>query len=496
MDKLEKIRRDIERTKKNELLRRILKYVCMCLGMAVIFIFCIMRLSGNRFDFINTDIKATGLLEVYSHPSGANAHIYGNDGFYKGLRTNDETVLDVGSYAVKFSRDGYRDWYKEVSLSKGQVLWLNYAVMIPEIIKTDEVANVTGPILDAKKTRDNKWILLELGDFSQPTFDLLAVDDPTNVKITSFKIPDGVLSKPDADTSSKISIVEGDTSSRYYLLRHDFTATGAVTVEYIYFDRRDLKTFRNITRDFAIDIKNIAFSQRSDNQFYIIDDNDHLRRIDYGGQSMTAPLIEHVLKFTQYDDKLVSISLNDKQEKTVGITYGNGKYRAIQTYTDKLITDAYFTNYYNVEYLVILHGDRVEIVQRPLENSIKYLSTYKTDFTPEWISLNASGRFILVGGREKIDSYDQELKQHKKFSIAGLVQKPTWLDDFYLFVNVNGNGKVFEFDGDNLNEITDVAGMSSFALFSPNKRYLFSLGASTVSATDKTILQRSKLLVD
>jgi hypothetical protein len=140
-----------------------------------------------------------------------------------------------------------------------------------------------------------------------------------------------------------------------------------------------------------------------------------------------------------------------------------------------------------------LHGDTIETVQRPLENGIKYLPTYQADFIPEWISLNASGRFILVGNREKIDSYDQELKQHKKFSIAGLTQKPTWLDDFYLFANINGNNEIFEFDGDNLNEIADGANGSSFALFSSNKRYLFSLNTDEAG---KVALQRSKLLTD
>ena len=492
MDKLEKIRRDIERSKKNELFRRVLKYVCMCLGIAAILTVCIIYLTGNRFDFLNTNIKSTGLLEAYSTPTGMNVHIYGDNGFYKSLRTNDETVLDVGNYSVKFSGSGYRDWYKEVSIGQGQVLWLNYAVMIPKTVQTDEVANITGPIVDAKKTRDNRWILLNLAGFIRPTFNLLSVSDPTNIRISNFNLPDGVLSSTDVDTASRVSIVESDTSSRYFLLRHDFTAGGMASVEYIYFDRRDLRVFYNITRDFAIDIKSIAFSQRNENQFYIIDHNNYLRKIDYGSRSVSAPLIEHVLKFEQYDDKLVSISLNDKQEKTIGVIH-NGKYRAIQTYTDGLMTDAYFTNYYNIDYVVILHGDTIEIVKRPLENSIEYLPVYEVDFTPAWISLNAPGRFVLVGDREKIDSYDQELKVHKKFSIAGLVQKPTWLDDFYLFANINGDGAVFEFDGENLNEITKVVSESRFALFSADKRYLFSLDLNN---SNKIILQRSKLMVN
>jgi hypothetical protein len=493
MDKLAKIRRDVERSKRYELTRRIFKYIGMILGVAAILTVCITYLTGHRFDFANTNFQQTGLLEAYSAPTGMDVHVYRDDGFYKGLRTNDETVLDVGNYAVKFSGKGYRDWYKEVSLNQGQVLWLNYAVMIPEKITTDEVANVTGSILGAKKTRDNKWILLNLAGFDRPTFSLLAIDDPTNIKITNFNIPEEILTKTDDGTAASVSIVESDTSSRYYLLRHDFISGGNAATEYIYFDRRDLKVFHNISRDFAIGIKSIAFSQRDENQFYIIDSSDYLRKLDYSGRFVSVPLTEHTLKFEQYDDKIVSISLNAQGEKTVGVTY-NGKYRAIQTYVDNLATDAYFTNYYNIDYVVIAHGNALEVVQRPLESGIKYLPSYIADFEAEWLSLNASGRFLLIGNHERIDSYDMELKQHKKFSIAGLTQKPIWLDDFYLFTSINGKNKIFEFDGDNLNDIAvGNSSVASFALFSSNKRYLFSL---STGATDQVILQRSKLIVD
>jgi hypothetical protein len=490
MDKLEKIRREIERAQKHELLRRILKYSCMCLGVVTILAVCLTYLTGNRFDFQNTNIKPTALLEAYSTPQNADVHIYGDQNFYKTIRTNNEAVLDVGRYAVKFSLNGYRDWFKEISLDQGQVLWLNYAVMIAEDVQTSDVANITGPISSALKTRDNKWILLHLNNPDQPAFNLLAVEDPTNIKITPVTIPDGILSVSDPDTPSNLQIIESDTGSRYFLLRHDYTAGGVAKSEFIYFDRRDLKTFHNISRDFAVDIKSIAFNQRGENQFYAIDSSDNLRKIDYNNRSVSAPLVEHAVKFEQYDDKVTAITLNSEGQKTIGVLYNN-KYYAIQTYPagDDLLTDAYFTNYYNLDYVVILHGDTVEIVRRPLERAVAYLPSYQVDFTPKWISLNASGRFILVGADEHIDSYDQELSQHKKFSISGLTQKPTWLDDFYLFANVNDQNKIFEFDGDNLNTLSAGAA-SRFALFDPNKRYLFSLN---LDANGAQILQRSKL---
>ncbi|MDR1300290.1 MAG: PEGA domain-containing protein [Candidatus Nomurabacteria bacterium] len=481
MDKLKRLKKDIKTVRRNELIVRILKYAAMTVGALALLAFSFVRVVGNRID---TDgLKPTALLQLASSPNGASIFV---DDVEKNFRTPNEVVLDIGSHAVKMTLNGYHDWQKNFDMVQGQVLWLNYALFVPTDLQTDDVANVANNIRDMVKSRDNKWILLQHLPFN--SFSMLSVNNPTNIQVNNFSLPADTLSPADEGTEPDLAIVEGDVGSRYFLFKYSFISGGAEKVEYIYLDRTNLKVAYNLTREFAIDIKQISFHQHGERQFYIIDSGDNLRLLDYNNKSVSAPLVEHALKFSQYDEKLTSISLDSKGEKTVGVTY-RGKYRAIKTFDVAAPVDAYFVNYYNKDHVVVTDGKTIFNIAEPLDDAPKETELDAGLDKIDWLRVNNSGRIILAGSASAVMSYDQETKHRGEYQAP---TRPYFVDDFHVaWRTAAGSGKVVlaDFDGDNQYTLP-LSGQTIF--LSNDKKYLFSLQ----KIDDKNVLQRSKMIVD
>ncbi|MCD4811525.1 PEGA domain-containing protein [bacterium] len=77
-------------------------------GTLVIFLYA----SGWRIDFSNHSVRKTGVLTVESSPTLATIEI--NDETIG--RTSKSTALNVGTYSIKVSKEGYYDWIKDVTI--------------------------------------------------------------------------------------------------------------------------------------------------------------------------------------------------------------------------------------------------------------------------------------------------------------------------------------------------------------------------------------------
>ncbi|KUK77435.1 MAG: WD40-domain containing protein [candidate division WS6 bacterium 34_10] len=98
------------KTSKNftAILTSVLATFAIYTGALLIFLY----VQGWRIDLLDQSIKQVGVLTVDSSPSQAN--IYVNDQ-HKG-RTAKSTTLDVGTYDVRVSREGYYDWNKKIKI--------------------------------------------------------------------------------------------------------------------------------------------------------------------------------------------------------------------------------------------------------------------------------------------------------------------------------------------------------------------------------------------
>lgn len=86
---------------------------------------------GYRIDFIEKEVKTTGILVATSDPDGAQIFI---DGKFTGA-TNSNLTLEPGLYEVVIKKEGYQDWGKKVH------------IRAEGVIKTDAILFRSNPSL-------------------------------------------------------------------------------------------------------------------------------------------------------------------------------------------------------------------------------------------------------------------------------------------------------------------------------------------------------------
>lgn len=452
-------------------------YFLMTISLTVGVLFTTFWIQGWQLDMKNQEFRQVALLKYSSFPQNAYVNI---DDDPKTYRTNNQHEIELGHHQISFSLDGYRTWNKEFDISANQVLWLDYAILVPNDIQTKTISATDKNITNIQKSPDNAKLLIQYDEYNK--FALMDISSPNNIRTTDFEIPDSLLSKPDKSAQNQsLTIVNWDSSSQYIIFQHNY----GDKFEYLFLDPKNLNEAWNISVDLDIGIKKIDFNYRNKKQFYIIDNNDNLRLIDYDKKSVSAPVVKHVLLFTQYNDKLVSLSVNDDGTSTVGVTYGD-RYYNIQSFDDTNLTLARYSRYDNIDYLAILHGDILQIIQKPLEDSANYLDPQTLPFNADNLSLSPNGRIIMANNDSQIYTYDLGIATKQSFTFPSINQ-PQWVDDYHLCGSIDGKIIMIDYDGTNSQIITDG---TLIGLLDNNKKFLY----TTNKHTDKNLLQQSKLV--
>jgi hypothetical protein len=484
---MKKLKKNIKAVRRRELTLRIVKYALMTIIVFGLFGWTLIRVMGNKINIEKASVDPAGLVEYGSAPTGATVTL---DGGSLGLRTNNESTVNVGEHDLKYSLSGYRDWTKHFSLAQSQVLWLNYALMIPNKISSDDVANFSGSIKDAVATRDKKFLLVEYDGFNK--FALVSIDNPTNIAVNDFSIPAGSLTATDAGAAESITLVASDPkSSRYFLVRHDYVAAGAPAHEFLFIDRENLRNVFNITRDFAVTINSIQFSNTDDREFYAILADGTLRLLNDNDQSISTPIVEKAKWFSQYDTKIVTVTTErNSDENALGIYYHNQYYK-IEDFSKDANVSGYYTNYFGKDYLYYSDGASLWLMTNPLSSNGRSVVSLdlkiKKGAGIDWIKANGEGRIFYAYAGGKLYSYDQELKT------AHSVVAPTTvglLANFQLAWTDLASKKNYISDYDGANTYDLGVDASRILLVTNDNHYLFALGSSG----DKTVLRRMNLI--
>lgn len=489
MEEIQKVRKKVAQSRKNELRVRILKYAVMSAGALILLVVALFYVLAYRFDVENVEVRQTGLMKFASSPSGARIYI---DGELKSTRTTSEQVLDIGEHSVRYEIDGYRPWGKTSTLSHGQVLWLDYVLMLPDVLQFDTVAEVSDGVKDMVVARDGRRALVQYVDSAQ--FAFLTMSDPAKVSVEEFTLSGGSVSTSEGE--EEFEILGGDSWSKRFLIKHEFVANGEQKYEHIIVNREDLDSPKNLTNDLVINTKEVAFSEEKEDQFYVIDTNNDLRLVDYGAKSISAPIVRGAMLFSQYRDKMAVVSNNGKDEVTFGVLRSGRDYKAVKNFfmADGELgdIDVNFNSYFNKDYVVVLARDQISVISEPFSSARETIELFTggEDILSvnsfKWIIVSENGQVILVGDGEFAYYYNMETKEeiYRAFmhgasldqldgdektstSISGIT-RPRFIDKF----KVLAGRKLLDADGSNAYELEEPVGK---VFLSGDKRYMFGL---------------------
>src|SRR5476651_1118071 len=161
-------------SRRSKIALRYFTYGVMTVSTVAISAVCLLLALGYRFDQQHFTFQQGGLIQLISTPPNANITI---NGAKQSSLTPAKSSLAPGNYTVSMTKAGYADWTKTAPLKAGQLLWLNYARLIPNSIKTSssyETSNVFG----MQKSPDHNWLVLQTS-VDKPDFTVLNVQDPT-----------------------------------------------------------------------------------------------------------------------------------------------------------------------------------------------------------------------------------------------------------------------------------------------------------------------------
>jgi hypothetical protein len=477
-------------SKRARLAIRFFTYGVMTLATILLTVLAVFYAMGWRFNQNDLSFEQGGLLQFISTPRGAQVVI---DDKLQSFSTPGRINFSAGTHTAKMQLEGYHTWQKSFSLSPGELLWLNYARLIPHTITTTTMADFDS-VAAAMASPDRKWMIVQQKT-DQPTFKLVDFSDPKKPVVTDLTVPDAQLTKKD-DAYGQFTIKEWDLNSRYIIVEH---VTNGVR-EVLRIDRQKAAEAKNISRLFSLNITEAHFAGGNANLLFANTDGV-LRSLDVSANTASAALISGVEQFTVYgNDTIAFVATRDgdsahTKQRVAGI-YTQGKETIARTFAaDAKVTIAY-SEYTRHAYLAIHTGNgEVKVLRDPTATTKDNaeVAAFTVANEASWLKFSSSGRMLVAGNGNAISNYDLELDELSARTISGpaLAHPPQWLDDYYMWIDAGDKLRVFEFDGTNDHEITSVA-PGVVASLSQDGVYLYSF-----KKTDRGFgLQSSQLVLD
>lgn len=475
-------------SKRARLALRFFTYGVMTLATILLTALAVFYAMGYRFNQNDLSIEQGGLLQFRSTPQDAQVVI--NDKL-QSFNTPGRINFGAGTHTVKMQLAGYHTWQKTVDLAPGQLLWLNYARLIPQNISTNKMADFEG-VFGALTSPDRKWMLVQVKP-DQPVFKLLDFSDPKKPVVTDLTIPEAQLTKKD-DKYGQFVIKEWDLNSRYILVEH----SNKDTRELLRIDRQKAADAKNVSRLFSLNILEAHFAGGNANLLYARTDTV-LRSLDIGASTASAALISGLEQFVVYGDGTIAFvatrdgTTPDSKQRVAGI-YTQGKETIARSFAPDAKVSIAYTEYTRHAYLGINTGDgTVKILRDPTATTKDNAEIAEIKLADEvqWMKFSSSGRMLLIGKGNDVANYDLELDKKTAWKVSGpeLSQPLQWLDDYYLWTDAGANLRLFEFDGTNDHQIVGVH-QGLIASLSQDGEYLYSF-----KKTDTGIELQSSQLV-
>lgn len=470
-------------TRQRNTIKRIATYVFMVTVTLAASWLAILLVQGYRFNASTGQLEQGALAQVASVVVQSDAYL---DAESRAQRTPVKIGLSPGQHTITLRAKGYQEWTRTVTVKPSQLVWLDYARMLPASITTSPLRS-TGTITSLIASPGKHWLFAASVVADAPELTLVDIRDPAEVQFVPFVVPgDKFTLKPTA--ASRYVPAQWDESERYCVVRH-IAENGAS--EWLRVDRSDAAATVNLTALFGADMTDLRFVDKSSTVWYALRGGD-LVRLELDGAATT--IASKVTQYEQDGSRLVYTTTKDATSTVVmrrddsSITIGS--------YATGVAQRSVVGSYYGDDYVAVSTTDRIDVYRvLARESAATQVARFRTSESTSWLTMPQSGRFVVGGNGSSYATYDIETDAVSTASFSGATatdgSAPLWLDNYYLASTGGGRLDIAEYDGANRHEIAQVV-PGSYLTLSADGKYLFSVGPSGGSA----VLQVSKLIVD
>lgn len=476
-------------SKRRQTLLRVAVYSAMTTGVIIFVAFLVFIMLGYRFNRDTSTIQQGGLVQFASRPSDVNVMI----GSAKlGDLTPSKITMNPGTYPVTMSLQNYRPWTKSVDVRAGEVLWLNYAQMTPNDIRTDTVDSFES--LAGVKSSPNGDRFAVITDATKPVVTYVDVtgDQPrrTTLTIPSEFIP--------SDKTPTFSLGEWANDSDRMLVNMSYDGI----TERIVLDRREVKRTVNISKSYESDIVEVVFDPRSSERLIVRSSKGDVRTIDTASESLSSVIAPSVTSLALYgSDALLLVQSTPEGAQSVGyVSLGRSDVRVLRTVQSTEPTRIAIGKYFSEPYVAISTGTKLEIFKaKSLPSSesdapISMASAYTTTLPAnvDYLAIRSGGRFVTAQYAGGLQTYDIELSKQTLTSFKAPVSgELRWLDKYHFYMTTGSNLEVMEFDGANAQTITSLSPQFD-AVQSDDGAFIYTFNAKDTGF----VLQRSRMILE
>lgn len=398
-----------------------------------------------------------GLIFTATRPSGAGVYLNDKD---TGYTTSRRLNLVAGDYLLKFVREGYRTWSRQIHVEGGSVSRYDYPVLFPNTLDTSDVTAYDSAVGLATQSPDRRWVVIGLSA-SPKVFDVYDLKNPAEQPV-HITIPEGVLTE--AKGAQSWQLVEWSNDNKHVLLKHVYDTS----YEYILLNRDNVAETVNLTTRLGLNPTELRLVDKRYDLYYLYDASTKtLRRADLAN---LTPLdyLKNVLAFKSYSDNIMLYVSDDTQTATpdeaneVAVkllvddqTYVIRKLRPSTVYTLELAKygdGTYVVAGSNAEDAVYVYKNPVDQIGNKTLGFAVPVSVLRIKGV-NYVAFSDNTRFIVAENGNEFGIYDAEVGESYKYTLPEPLDAPQqhaeWMDGHRLQYVTGGKLMVFDYDHTN-----------------------------------------------
>lgn len=426
------------------MLRRVLTMLAY-LTAAVVVVFGTVALvafgRGYSYDFGSGRFVLNGLIIFGSTPSGAKIEISGKDTKRK---TPYRRTLESGDYDVRVTREGYRPWAKRLSVAASGVTFAQYIILLPHNLQTERLAD--HPSLTAAIPSPDKRLVAYVTAGTDAAVWVMNIESRQSIKVHPLAV---ATAEVPAETVSELAWSDDNT---HLLFRSQLGPAG----RYLLASANSQAAIINLTDLFRFDFNQIKFAPGNWRELYWISP-EGLRKLNAEDKTASAVLADRVSAYIFGDNRVIYVQTTELGKSLWSLDRDGKKQELIQALPESDTYDIGYSKYRDRHHLAVIPAKAGTLT---LYNDIfspnptsKLISKQATK-----LRFNPDGRYLGFYSTNVIGSYDLEKGQpHVRTSLPAPIVSAEWFDNHHFTLNLGGTIYLVEFDGENLEVITDLA---------------------------------------
>ena len=462
----------ISRRKENALVFfRNLAMTATVVGIVSVLVFLT---QGWRLDE-KFEVQQTGLVQFNSSISNSIAEIDKNK-LPEGTPT--KMLIKPGSHEFSIWKKGYQTWWRRADVKIGEILWLNYARLVPKKLNEKSFLNILN--LKSAQVSPDKKKIFAISEDNNGEADFWLIDISSNeLKISKVNFSSDIFKRNYQNTESarqanfykiaeNLQFLKASNDNKKALL----SFKNGNKLEWLILNFENPDESINLTQKFHIDFSKIIPSNDELNKLIGISGSD-LREINLSNSTISAAILSDVVDFELYDkENIVYVEKKTtSNDFSVGLRKNDKNIKIAKNIKDQ--PKIAIGRYYRESYVYIGQDSKIDIYKSASWTEKMHLTkTLNLKFSPDYLKLNGESRIMVAKKGKDIYSFDIETRNEYQF-LASNDSKIKWLDDFILGDFEGERMAIHDFDGMNKQVLSRAISNLPFTLSNDNK-YIYS----------------------